>query len=394
MKALDLFSGAGGFSLAAHSINSLNVVAAIEFDKAAAYTYEMNLIKRLKHQTKLLQEDILLVNPKKLREDLQLSRGELTIILGGPPCQGFSSHRIKNSGVNDPRNKLLLRYFDFVCEFLPKAFLVENVSGLLWERHTDYLNQFKELTSQNGYTLIHCDIVNARDYGVPQNRKRVFILGVRNDLFRSEKGFPFPPPQTHVNPNDLHKHSNQKKMWRTASSVFPKMSDDIITRYIEEYFKPKKGLSEDEAKILLENLESENCPIPEGDPCNIHMVPTNKMQERFEATCLNGSRTDAGVEFQLKCHSNGYQGHKDVYGRMMIHLPSNTITTGCHNPSKGRFVHPWENHGITLRHAARLQTFPDDFVFMGSATDQARQIGNAVPPILGAELIKSILFNL
>ncbi|MDY3570545.1 DNA cytosine methyltransferase [Enterobacter hormaechei] len=394
MKALDLFSGAGGFSLAAHSINSLNVVAAIEFDKAAAYTYEMNLIKRLKHRTKLLQEDILLVNPKKLREDLELSRGELTIILGGPPCQGFSSHRIKNSGVNDPRNKLLLRYFDFVCEFLPKAFLVENVSGLLWERHTDYLNQFKELTSQNGYTLIHCDIVNARDYGVPQNRKRVFILGVRNDVLRSEKDFPFPPPQTYVNPNDVHKHSNKKKMWRTASSVFPKMSDDIITRYIEEYFKPKKGLSEDEAKILLENLEFENSPIPEGDPCNIHMVPTNKMQERFEATCLNGSRTDAGLKFQLKCHSNGYQGHKDVYGRMMIHLPSNTITTGCHNPSKGRFVHPWENHGITLRHAARLQTFPDDFVFMGSATEQARQIGNAVPPILGAELIKSILFSL
>lgn len=146
--------------------------------------------------------------------------------------------------------------------------------------------------------------------------------------------------------------------------------------------------------MLLNNLEYESKPIPKDDPCNIHMIPTQRMEERFKATILNGSRTDAGEEFQLKCHSNGYEGHKDVYGRMMIHLPSNTITTGCHNPSKGRFVHPWENHGITLRHAARLQTFPDDFIFIGNSTEQARQIGNAVPPELGTALIKYILQNL
>lgn len=93
------------------------------------------------------------------------------------------------------------------------------------------------------------------------------------------------------------------------------------------------------------------------------MIPTERMEERFRATKLNGSRSDAGKEFELKCHSNGYAGHKDVYGRIMIHLPANTITTGCNNPSKGRFIHPWENHGITLRHAARLQTFPDDYIF-------------------------------
>ncbi|MBY6291425.1 DNA cytosine methyltransferase [Enterobacter bugandensis] len=394
MKALDLFAGAGGFSLAAHSINSLSVVAAIEFDRAAAHTYEMNLINRLKHQTKLLQEDILLVNPKELREQLNLNKKELTIILGGPPCQGFSSHRIKDSGVNDPRNKLLLRYFDFVCEFLPKAFLVENVAGLLWERHSDYLKEFKELTSKNGYTLVHCDIVNARDYGVPQNRKRVFILGIRNDIYNKETNFPFPPPATHFNPNASTGEGKSIKTWRTASCVFPKISNEILERYIEEYFLRKTKISPDVARVLLNGLEYESKPIPEDDPCNIHMIPTQRMEERFKATILNGSRTDAGEEFQLKCHSNGYEGHKDVYGRMMIHLPSNTITTGCHNPSKGRFVHPWENHGITLRHAARLQTFPDDFIFIGNSTEQARQIGNAVPPELGTALIKYILQNL
>ncbi|MGU0056081.1 DNA cytosine methyltransferase [Enterobacter hormaechei] len=114
----------------------------------------------------------------------------------------------------------------------------------------------------------------------------------------------------------------------------------------------------------------------------------------FKHTRLNGSRTDAGKKFQLNCHSNGYAGHKDVYGRIFIHQPSNTITTGCNNPSKGRFVHPWENHGIALRQAARLQTFPDYFVFTGSSTNQARQIGNAVPPMLGKTLISHIISQL
>lgn len=394
MKALDLFAGAGGFSLAAHLTGSLNVVAAIEFDKTAARTYKENLINRLKHQTTLLQEDILLVNVKKLREQLNINKGELSLILGGPPCQGFSSHRFKDSGVNDPRNKLLIRYFDFVCEFLPKAFLVENVSGLLWPRHEEYLKEFKMLTEKNGYSLIHCDILNARDYGVPQNRKRVFILGVRNDVLNLNKQFIFPPEKEYFSPNSKAVINDGRKCWRTASSVFPKMSNEIIERYINEYFTIKTKITADEARQLLEQLEYECTPAPKDDPCDVNMVPTKKMEERFLATQLNGSREDAGLQYQLKCHSNGYQGHKDVYGRIMIHMPSNTITTGCNNPSKGRFVHPWENHGITLRQAARLQTFPDDFVFTGNSTEQARQIGNAVPPVLGEKLIATIIKNI
>jgi DNA (cytosine-5)-methyltransferase 1 len=120
------------------------------------------------------------------------------------------------------------------------------------------------------------------------------------------------------------------------------------------------------------------------------MQPSEKMIDKFNDTPLNGSREDAGEKHRLKCHSGEYKGHKDVYGRVLIHLPSNTITTGCNNPSKGRFVHPWLNHGITLRHAARFQSFPDDFIFLGSSTEKARQIGNAVPIALAHALIKEI----
>jgi DNA (cytosine-5)-methyltransferase 1 len=118
------------------------------------------------------------------------------------------------------------------------------------------------------------------------------------------------------------------------------------------------------------------------------MNHTDVLESVFKSTPLNGSREDSNRI--LKCHNNGHKGHKDVYGRIFFHTPSNTITTGCNNPSKGRFVHPWKHHGITLRHAARLQSFPDDFVFLGNKTEQARQIGNAVPVELGKSLIATI----
>lgn len=390
MSAIDLFAGAGGFSLAAYNAG-LNVLAAIEFDESAAKTYKANLVQRLGVPTNLIRQDILQINPNELREGLGLLQGELQLILGGPPCQGFSSHRIKNSGVDDPRNQLLLRYFDFVEEFRPQAFLVENVTGLLWPRHADYLNKFKRLAKEHGYDIKFCGVINAKDYGVPQNRKRVFILGIRNDIVQDN--IVFPPAKTHFSPSSEEVELRGLRSWKTASSVFEPCPADILEKYIEDYFLTKTSLTRDDADRLLNELEFGE-PIDQDDPCNFHMIPTPQSLEKYRATPLNGSREDAGEEFRLPCHSNDYGGHKDVYGRIFIHLPANTITTGCHNPSKGRFVHPWENHGITLRHAARIQTFPDDFVFTGTSTSQAKQVGNAVPVELGACLINSIIEGL
>ncbi len=382
VKAIDLFAGAGGFTLSAIEAG-VEVIAAVEFDKSAADTYHKNFIEGKNREIELRsgpeKGDINNITPLELRQSLGLERGELDIILGGPPCQGFSTHRIKNAGVDDPRNALLLKYFEFVHEFQPKAFLVENVTGLLWKRHEKYLHQFIELAQNNHYVLKFSNIINAVDYGVPQNRKRVFIFGIHEDL--DTDSIIFPPEPTHFSPS-----SGKKPCWLPASSVFEEIPDNIKTRYIDEYFVSKNGLSEEEGYNILNKLPIGN-PVPENE---IFMRPTPKLEERFMDTPLNGSRVDAGEKHRLKCHSNGYEGHKDVYGRIIIHKPSNTITTGCNNPSKGRFVHPWKNHGITLRHAARLQTFPDWFKFTGSSTHQAKQIGNAVPPMLGKILIKSI----
>ncbi|MBT0025389.1 DNA cytosine methyltransferase [Vibrio alginolyticus] len=386
VKAIDLFAGAGGFTLSAIDAG-VEVLAAIEFDKAAANTYKKNFIdsKGLNIDLRAGEDcgDINNVDPKELRDSLCLEPSDLDLILGGPPCQGFSTHRIKDAGVNDPRNALLLRYFEFVNEFKPKTFLVENVSGLLWKRHKPFLDKFISLAEQAGYVIKFCNIVNAKDYGIPQNRKRVFIFGIRKDLDSDD--IVFPPSSTHFSPA-----SGEKPEWIAASSVFEKIPEHLYQVYWEDFFKRKDKRTKDEVFRLLESLPYGE-PLNENDPCNVHMVPTDVMKERFADTPLNGSREDAGEKHRLKCHSNGYKGHKDVYGRIFIHTPSNTMTTGCNNPSKGRFVHPWEDHGMTLRHAARLQSFPDWFNFYGSSTAQARQIGNAVPPSLGTVLISSIL---
>ncbi len=377
LTAIDLFAGAGGFSLAALQCG-FNVLAAVEFDAAAANTYEQSIKKTFgSTNTKVYNTDInKITDLKQFMKEVDVKPGELDLLLGGPPCQGFSTHRINNAGVDDPRNQLLLKYYEFVHALQPKMFLIENVAGLLWKRHESYLATLKRNAEENGYTIRFCDLLNARAYGVPQNRKRVFILGIRIDL--NPEKIDFPPKPTHFSPD-----SEFLPSWRTASCVFEKPSDTILNRYWPEYFSKKSKLSKEEFDKLLANLEF-GSKLDANDPLNFNMGHTSDMVSVFRSTPLNGSRTDSNRV--LPCHKE-HDGHKDVYGRIMIHLPSNTITTGCINPSKGRFVHPWENHGITMRHAARLQTFPDNFIFYGNATQQARQIGNAVPVLLGKELI-------
>ena len=153
LTAIDLFSGAGGFSLAAHNVG-IDVLAAIEFDQSAAETYQKNLVERLGAPTQVFAQDITKVDIDSIMRYQGIQKGQLDILLGGPPCQGFSSHRFKDSGKDDPRNALLIRYFDFVEYLKPKAFLVENVPGLLWPRHEKYLNNFLKLAKDHGYQVI------------------------------------------------------------------------------------------------------------------------------------------------------------------------------------------------------------------------------------------------
>ncbi|QWA49778.1 DNA cytosine methyltransferase [Pseudomonas amygdali pv. lachrymans] len=137
---VDLFSGAGGFSLGAIQAG-LSVVGALEIDKNASRSYQANIATKTKTSNSLLNEDILRLAPEDAMSHWNLKPGQCDIIVGGPPCQGFSRHRINNAGVGDPRNKLLGRYFEYVAALRPRVFLVENVPGLLWPRHKEYLGR-------------------------------------------------------------------------------------------------------------------------------------------------------------------------------------------------------------------------------------------------------------
>lgn len=346
LRCVDLFAGAGGFSLAARNAG-LSVVAAIEKNSNACETYRQNLIPPY-GRTTLYEEDILKLDPQELNDKHFGAVADCDIVLGGPPCQGFSTHRIKSAGVDDPRNALVLRYFKFVAALRPKVFLMENVPGILWSRHQKFLDDFRAEAFAAGYEVKPAVVLDARDFGVPQRRRRVFILGVRMDF---QFGGAWPPPPTHGNAKALKKKPDLLP-WVCAREVFSKRL----------------------------NAKDEN---------NIHMNHTERMIEVFKATPLNGgSRHESGRV--LPCHVK-HTGHKDVYGRIDPDIPGPTMTTACINPSKGRFVHPTEHHGITVRHAARFQTFPDDFIFHGGLTAAGEQIGNAVPIRLGEVLLGAIV---
>jgi DNA (cytosine-5)-methyltransferase 1 len=277
--------------------------------------------------TTLFQEDLLAFEIDRLKEAVQTC----DILIGGPPCQGFSTHRIKDSGVGDARNKLIHKYFDVVRALRPKIFLVENVPGLLWPRHAEYLEQFRRSAESEGYRLRQLIVCDAQDYGTPQRRKRVFLLGV--DVSVGINSFQFPPPP----------------------------------------------------EIAVSSCGHAFRPAPVRDENDIHMNHGKDLVEVFKQTPKNGgSRCDSGRI--LPCHKK-HDGHKDVYGRIDPAKPAPTITTACIKPSKGRFVHPTETHGITLRQAARLQGFPDWFVFEGGLTAGGRQVGNAVPPRMAMHLL-------
>ena len=339
---VDLFAGAGGFSLAAQYAGCV-VEFAIECDKHAASTYRKNFCQGF-DATTLYEQDIFYADPHALAEKHFNGTNRCDLVLGGPPCQGFSTHRIKDAGVDDPRNALTFRYLSFVDALRPKAFLMENVPGILWPRHASYLDAFFNDVKKAGYIPMEPVKLDARDYGVPQRRNRVFFLGLRKDI--SIEDFTWPPKSTHA-PEGI----NGLKEWENCADAFK--------------------------------------AAPEGDPNSIHMNHGAELICAFENTPLNGgSRKDSGRI--LKCHEN-HDGHKDVYGRIDKRKPAPTMTTACINPSKGRFVHPVEHHGITVRQAARIQTFPDDFKFDGGLISAGQQVGNAVPIKLGEILIHHIM---
>lgn len=339
-KAIDLFCGAGGLSLGLQSVG-FDIIAAVDNDAAAAKTYRHNLGNHL------IESSIYNISPTELLSRTKLAPGDCDLLAGGPPCQGFSVQRRGED--YDLRNHLVLEYLHFVETILPKFFIMENVRGLISKRGKPYFNQFIQDAQGLGYT-VHVAKLNAADYGVPQERIRVFMVGER--MPKERTFFAFPKPLL------------QPEQYQTVRSVI----GDLPSPPGDGSPHPEYPLHFREARLSALNLERFKY-IPEG-----------------------GGRDDLPPHLQLRCHiNNPSHRHKDVYGRMAWDKLAPTLTARFDSFSRGRFGHPTENRTITLREGARLMTFPDDFHFHGNREEVARQIGNAVPPLIAKILGREIM---
>jgi DNA (cytosine-5)-methyltransferase 1 len=321
--AIDLFSGAGGLTQGLKQAG-FTVVGAVENHKTYAETFRLN-----HPDTSLAEKSIIDVNPKKFMKELGLKEGELDLLAGCPPCQGYSTIGTRNRGQkNDPRNELVYEVLRFALVFKPKTIMMENVPALVNDVRLKTLVQ--EL-SDAGYQ-IDVKVLNMSHFKVPQTRRRMIMLGSR------------------LGEVEVFSQELEKAHMATLRETISKL--------------PKAGESGDPLHDIVERRSDKIKKL-------ISMIPKN-----------GGSRTDLSDEYQLECHKR-MNGFKDVYGRMSWDKPAPTMTGGCANPSKGRFLHPEENRTITLREASLIQTFPPNYKFSFSSGKQgiATMIGNALPPV-------------
>jgi DNA (cytosine-5)-methyltransferase 1 len=315
-------------------------VAAVENDQIAAKTYRRNLSDHV------LSESIEELTVEHLMSFAGIKQGECTLLAGGPPCQGFSVQR--RGDRNDPRNSLVLEFIRFVQGIKPQFFLIENVSGLLSKHGTPYLAQVFEHVEKLGY-VCHVAKIDAANFGVPQNRLRAMIVG---ELIKdgSLPKFEFPNANNH-----------RKLTVHDAIADLPSPPENGTCHpSIANHYR--------ETRLSALNIERIK-HVPEG-----------------------GGREHIPEHLQLACHrDNPKHRHLDVYGRLSWNSPSGTITARFDSFTRGRFGHPVEHRSITLREGARLQTFPDNFIFDGNREEVARQIGNAVPPLLAKQIGEAII---
>jgi DNA (cytosine-5)-methyltransferase 1 len=340
---IDLFCGAGGLSLGFRDAG-FDPIFAADWDQHACATYAANLGQHVR------QMDLGATEPEALADIVRQRGSEFDVVAGGPPCQGFS---IQGRGVlRDARNDLALRFSQFAVFLRPKAIVMENVPTILGPRGRDYVACIAQEWDEAGYT-VHRAILEAAAFGVPQQRRRAFIVGIRRELGAS---FAFPEPR--LSPDKY-------VTVRDAIGDLPAPPADFSEH---PRFRNHKLVAVSSANI--ERLRF----VPEG-----------------------GGRLDVPTHLQLPCHrkSNGHR-HLDVFGRLWWDRPSGTITAMFDNFTRGRFGHPKEDRNITGREGARLQSFPDDFIFLGPKKDVARQIGNAVAPLMAkavAEVLNATLEN-
>ncbi|MCH5192028.1 MAG: DNA cytosine methyltransferase [Oscillospiraceae bacterium] len=362
MKVIDLFAGCGGLSLG--FINEgYQIVKAVEFDKSIAQTYKTN-----HPNIEVIVDDI-----KNVDHGEVFKENDADVIIGGPPCQGFSmaGARIRDGFMGDPRNFLFKHYFNVVKAVKPKVFVMENVKGITTMENGKIFNEILSIFSDpslldGSYYNLYPQIVRAIDFGVPQKRERMIIIGVRN------------------------KEIDVKTLWDATKEQIKKIYPDYFDRRT--------------VRDAIGNLPSPSITGVVSNPVAITSYQSylscaapelqNHIKTNHSKVAIDRMAKISNGENFTSLDENIKSVHSGSYGRLCWNEQAPTITTRFDTPAGGRFIHPSEDRTLTPREAARIQSFPDDFVFTGNKTSVCKQIGNAVPPKISyflAKLVRNII---
>ena len=359
-KIIDLFSGVGGLSYGFAHDDFYEIISANEILKDMAKAYSLN------HPTvKMYDCDIKDFGIKNLTDDLKIEEGDIDLIVGGPPCQAFST--VGKRLIDDPRGKLFQEYYRVLEEVKPKVFLFENVKGLLSMQKGELLKTIMSFFESLGYKVQY-QVLNSADYGAPQIRERVIIIGTKLN-----KKFNY-PEKTHRDLNDNDILNKDLKPYLTLSEA---IGDLPFIKSNEESFEYNGEPQNDFQKLMRKNAPERIMD---------HNAPKNNEKLVKLMECLPDGGTPEDLPEELRPTS----GFKNTYCRLWWKRPSPTITRNLSTPSSSRCIHPIAPRPLTTREGARIQCFPDNYLFYGGRSSKNLQIGNAVPTFLSAALSKAI----
>lgn len=376
LRAIDLFCGAGGLTEGFQAAG-YEITYALDHDEHSIETYRRNHPQVAAECVPVEERSV---------EQIASAAGKIDVIVGGPSCQTFSTHGRKNGWVRkgDPRNDLWKQMLSLVEHLSPKAFLLENVPGMVYWKRGEFGAQVLEEFRNLGYAVSK-EILLAADYGVPQRRRRLFIVGILG-----EEPFQF-PEQTHMGGwrrdyLELWEEKRQEagllrhiSAWEAIGDLPPAQADGLVpaepdpgrlspfSRLMRGRRRTGQITGHVPSPISAETLALLS-HVPQGGTWRD--IPRHLLPDRYRGM----RRTDS----------------TNLYGRLAPELPAYTITTQFKNVTTGCFTHPYHDRALTPREAARLQTFPDAYEFSGNLTSVCEQIGNAVPPLLAHVLASAI----
>ena len=345
-KVLDLFCGAGGFSCGLDSLDEFETVIGVDFDKNVLVTFEKNI-----KGSKAICGD-LTNNELKTQIIKEAKKAGVNMIIGGPPCQGFSL-KGKNLGLDDPRNFLFLEYVKIVKEINPEVFVIENVKNLINACEGYFIKQILSEFHKLGY-IVNYGVLNAMNYGVPQHRERTIIIGSKSKSI------------------DLPAKLNDVTTVRDAISDLSYLESGEGSFVSEYKFEPQSNYQ----KMLRRGSER----LYNHEATSHSKVALEKL----------AMIPPEGDKRSLPTELHGKQKFATTWSRLVWDSQSPTIDTRFDTPSNGRNSHPYLNRAITPREAARIQSFPDTYIFYGKKCNVCKQIGNAVPPLLARAIGEAI----